>query len=96
MILGAQLDGIERNLDPGDPNHGNMYELSDEDLDQREVKVLPRTLLVAVDAFKSDPLATAVMGADLSSSFFEIKSKEWWAYHNHVSDWEIGEYLTKF
>ena len=96
MMLGAQLDGIERNLDPGDPNHENMYELGDEDLERRGVKVLPRTLLEAVDAFKIDPLAKAVMGADLSSSFVEIKSKEWWAYHNNVSDWEIEEYLTKF
>ena len=96
MMLGAQLDGIEQNLDPGDPNHDNMYELSDEDLVQREVNVLPRTLLEAVDAFKGDPLATTLMGTDLSQSFVDIKSNEWWAYHNHVSDWEIGEYLTKF
>ena len=96
MILGAQLDGIERNLDPGEPDQENMYELKDEDLAKRNVAVLPRTLLEAIDAFKQDPLASAVLGEDLSKSFIEIKSREWWDYHNHVSDWEIKEYLSKF
>ena len=96
MMLAAQLDGIERNLDPGDPDRENMYELSDEELNRRDVKILPRTLLESVDEFRNDPLTKTVMGTELAKSFVEIKSKEWWDYHNHVSDWEIAEYLTKF
>ena len=33
MFLAAGLDGIEQDLDPGDPQFVNMYELSDQELD---------------------------------------------------------------
>ena len=45
MFLGAGLDGIEQNLDPGDPEFVNMYELSDQELEMRGIRQLPRTLI---------------------------------------------------
>ena len=35
MFLAAGLDGIEQDLDPGDPEFVNMYELSDQELEMR-------------------------------------------------------------
>ena len=35
MFLAAGLDGIEQDLDPGDPQFVNMYELSDQELGAR-------------------------------------------------------------
>lgn len=96
MMLGAGLNGIEEGLDPGDPLDINMYELGDDELRKRGVEELPRTLLEAVEAFDADPLSEQVMGADLKTSFVKLKSSEWWDYHNHVSDWEIDTYLTRF
>ena len=96
MMLGAGLEGIEQDLDPGDPFNINMYELSQAELDARGVRQLPRTLLEAVGAFAADPIGRTVMGEDLFKSYCEIKEREWWNYHNHVSDWEIDHYLTKF
>jgi glutamine synthetase len=96
MMLGAGLDGIERDLDPGDPIDVNMYGLSEADLNKRYVKTLPRTLGDAIEAFAADDLPEKVMGKDLRKAFIEIKRAEWWEYHRHVSDWEIEHYLTKF
>ena len=96
MMLGAGLDGIERKLDPGDPIDVNMYELSDAELAEKGVAQLPRTLLEAVDAFAEDELAADVMGKELAGSFIDIKSAEWWEFHNQVSKWELDEYLSKF
>ena len=96
MMLGAGLDGIERGLDPGDPIDVNMYELSDEELAEKGVTRLPRTLLEAVDAFADDDLAVEVMGKELAGSFIDIKSAEWWEFHNRISKWELDEYLSKF
>lgn len=96
MMLGAGLDGIERSLDPGDPININMYEQSDADLERLGVKTLPRTLLEAIEAFAADPLSKQVMGDDLYASYIDLKSREWWSYHNTVSQWEIDEYLRKF
>ena len=96
MILAAGLDGIERELDPGDPIDVNMYELSDKELAEKGVAQLPRTLLEAVDAFAADKLAFDVFGKELAESFIDIKNAEWWEFHNQVTRWELDEYLSKF
>ena len=95
-MLGAGLNGIEEDLDPGDPFDINMYELSDKDLKKLKVEQLPQTLLEAVEALDKDPLAKQVMGPELKKSYVDLKTAEWWDYHNHISDWEIEKYLTKF
>ncbi len=96
MVLAAGLDGIEAKLDPGDPISLNMYLQSDEQLQELKVNTLPRTLLEAVEAFDKDPFSRKVLGAELAKSFVEIKTTEWWRYHNTVSQWEYDEYLEKF
>jgi glutamine synthetase len=96
MMLGAGLEGIESDLDPGDPIGLNMYEQSDAQLADMGVSVLPRTLLEAVEAFDSDPLAEQVFGTELKQSYVDLKSAEWWDYHNTVSAWEYDRYLEFF
>lgn len=96
LLLAAGLEGIEQELDPGDPIALNMYEQSDEQLRELGVSVLPRTLLEAVDAFRADPLCEQVFGTELRDSYAELKETEWWSYHNTVSDWEYDRYLTFF
>jgi glutamine synthetase len=93
FLLGAGLEGIENDLDPGDPIPLNMYEQSDEQLGEMGVSVLPRTLLEAVEAFRADPLAKEVFGEELRTSYAELKEIEWWDYHNTVSEWEYDRYL---
>jgi glutamine synthetase len=94
--LQAGLDGIERELDPGDPIDLNMYVLPGDELERLKVTTLPRTLLEAVDAFAADPLMTETFGKELRDSYVELKTQEWWGYHNEVTPWELDHYLTFF
>jgi len=55
MMLGAGLNGIEEDIDPGDPLDLNMYELSDAELRKMGVAELPRTLLEAIDVSPPTP-----------------------------------------
>ncbi len=96
MFLGAGLDGIELDADPGDPQMVNMYELSERELEQRGIRQLPRTLLEAITAFEQDDLGRRVMGDELYRSYIDLKKSEWWSYHNAISAWEVDQYLTKF
>jgi len=96
MFLAAGLDGVEQDLDPGEPDLVNMYELPDQELERRGVKQLPRTLLESIEAFEADDLGRRVMGEDLFKSYIAIKKSEWWNYHNSISQWEVDNYLTKF
>ena len=94
--LHAGLEGIENGWDPGEPLPQNMYLLNNEQLRELGVGTLPRTLLEAVEAFDADPLMEKVLGPELKRAFVELKTQEWWDYHNQVSPWEIDRYLTFF
>ncbi len=96
MMLAAGLDGIENDLDPGDPIDLNMYLLDDSELERLGVKTLPRTLLESIEAFAADPMSKQVMGDDLFRAYVDLKTEEWWDFHNAVSQWEIEHYLNKF
>jgi glutamine synthetase len=96
MILAAGLEGIREQLDPGDPNLVNAYTLTPEQLAERGITMLPRTLGEAIEAFAADPLSRRVFGDALFDSFVAYKREEWQSYHCTVSDWEIKRYLEFF
>ena len=96
MILAAGLEGIREQLDPGDPNLVNAYTLTPEQLAERGITMLPRTLGEAIDAFAADPLSRRVFGDALFDSFVAYKREEWQSYHCTVSDWELKRYLEFF
>jgi glutamine synthetase len=96
LVLAAGLEGIRERLDPGEPHRENMYMKSPQEVDALGVKVLPRTLQEAVDAFEADPLTRTVFGASLHDAWIAFKREEWSSYHNHVSDWERSRYLKFF
>ena len=50
----------------------------------------------AIEAFGRDPLGEQVMGPELAASYQQLKTAEWWDYHNEISTWELDAYLTKF
>lgn len=96
MVLAAGLEGIEQELDPGEPRRENMYLKSDAELAAMGVDLLPRTLGEALQAFRADPLSRAVFGDALFESWLAYKEDEWLGYLNHVSDWEVARYLKMF
>jgi glutamine synthetase len=96
MVLTAGLEGIENGLDPGDPHRENMYLKSPAELDELGVRMLPRTLEEAVDAFAADPLSKTVFGEKMHRAWVDYKREEWLSYTNHVSDWEMDRYLKFF
>ena len=96
MFVSAGLEGIREGLDPGEPHMENMYEYTAADLRAKQIDVLPRTLLHAVEAFAADPLGREVFGDLMFDTFVEFKTQEWTQYHNHVSDWELARYLKMF
>ncbi|MGA2868904.1 MAG: type III glutamate--ammonia ligase [Verrucomicrobiota bacterium] len=96
LVLAAGLEGVREKLDPGEPHHENLYELSQAELEKIGVQELPRTLGEAVDAFAADPFVESVLGTDLRNEFIKYKRAEWEEYHQSVSQWEIDRYARLF
>jgi glutamine synthetase len=96
-LIAAGIDGIERGLDPGDPQIGrNMYETTLEQARSEALRFLPQSLSEALDEFEGDEIVQGALGAELAAEFLRIKRMEWVRYHNDVSRWEIDQYLTLF
>jgi glutamine synthetase len=96
LVLAAGLEGVREKLDPGDPHHENLYELSPAELEKIGVQELPRTLGEAVDAFAADPFVEKILGPELRAEFIRYKRSEWEEYHQSVSQWEINRYARLF
>lgn len=96
IALGAGLDGIRRELDPGDPVNIDTYGRSDEALAEMGVHRLPKSLGEAVDELARDELAREVLGAELHDTYVGLKRREWQDYNTAVSSWELAEYLHRW
>ncbi len=96
LALAAGLQGIKEELDPGQAQEDNLYVLTPEQLAERGISELPRTLHEAVEAFASDPFVEEVLGSTLRNEFITYKSEEWRQYHQRVSQWEIDQYARLF
>jgi glutamine synthetase len=50
--VAAGLDGVERKLDPGEPNIGNLYERSLAEIREKGIKTLPQSLWESVEELR--------------------------------------------
>ncbi|MEJ2564879.1 MAG: type III glutamate--ammonia ligase [Gammaproteobacteria bacterium] len=96
LALAAGLEGIREELDPGEPQNDNLYELSEEQRLDRGIQFLPQNLSEAVKAFAADPFVERVLGKELRDEFIRYKSQEWEAYHLSITPWEIERYSHLF
>jgi glutamine synthetase len=99
-VLAAGLDGIEKSLDPGEPNSENLYDHSYDELTARGLRALPANLLEAIGELERDDLLRAALGRgrdeDYVDYYARVKRGEWSRYHEQVTAWEVSEYLTRW
>jgi glutamine synthetase len=100
VMLAAGLDGIDRELDPGEPNRDNLYNLSVEQIAERGIESMPPTLLHAAEALVHDDVLREALGKESGGDYIDyyaqVKEQEFRDYHSVVTDWEIDRYLTLF
>jgi len=95
-VIAAGLDGIERQLHPGEGNPDNLYDYSPQQLAEKGIGILPQNLGLALDALEADTVMKEAFGESLMNEYINLKRAEWIAYQRHVSDWEVNRYLEFF
>jgi len=95
-LIAAGLDGIERELDPGEPKNINLFALTEEERKEQGIEILPQNLNEALDALEADTVLTERLGTEIVSEFLKVKRMEWTEYSRHVSDWELKHYAEFF
>lgn len=94
-VIAAGLDGIERQLNPGEPRNVNLYDWSEAQLKEAGIGLLPQNLDAALDALEADAVISSALGP-VAGEFLKLKRMEWIEYMRHVSEWEIKSYLEFF
>jgi glutamine synthetase len=93
LVLAAGLDGIRRQLKPGDPVNIDTYKVSEQDLTSAGIHRLPGTLGEAVDEFAASDFARQVLGEEVHATYTQVKRAEWLEYNTVVSEWERNKYM---
>lgn len=100
VVLAAGMDGIENEVDPGDPNETNMYEMPEEERKKRGIELLPLNLLDATRNLGQDEVLREALGktphGDYVDYFVKVKQREFKEFHDRVTDWEVVRYLSLF
>ena len=89
-LIVAMRDGIERKLDPGDPEERNIYQAMEAG---KQVKKIPMTFGDALDALEADEVVKEALPGDMYRVFEHYKRDEWERYCATVSNWDVEEYL---
>ena len=87
--LFAGIDGLRRELDPGEPLSGDTYTLPEEE----QGSPLPMSLGDALDALEADGTLRDAVGVEIVDTFVTMKRFEVDRHRQHVSEWELTEYM---
>lgn len=96
-ILACGLEGIkkteEKDIIP--PVKDNLFDLTSEEINARNITCLPETLHEAIEEFRKSDILKEVLGEHLFPKYIEAKEKEWKEYHTTVSEFELKKYLGR-
>jgi glutamine synthetase len=94
LLAGALLqaidDGISRELDPGEPEHRNIYDAMKAG---KQVKRLPMSLGDALSRLDEDEVIKSALPGEMYGLFTHYKRDEWEKFMATVTNWDVETYL---
>lgn len=95
-LLAAGMDGVERELDPGEPVNEDPAEISAAERQERDIRRLPETLREALDELETNEVLADAMGELLFRSYLEVKRSQWDEFAGTVTEWELDKFTRTF
>ncbi len=96
VVLRAGLEGIRQNLALPEAVNTNIYHMTREEREQRNIQNLPATLFDALEQMRGSELMRSALGDHVFEKFIEAKQMEWERYQSQVHAWEIDNYLSRY
>ncbi len=75
-LLAAGLDGINNQIDPGEPSEIDPGNFSDEERERRGIRRLPTSLDEALQELEHDQVLMEALGPELSRAYLAVKRSE--------------------
>tara|TARA_Y100000590_G_scaffold436527_1_gene557172 strand:- start:772 stop:1065 length:294 start_codon:yes stop_codon:yes gene_type:complete len=89
-LLKAFEDGIDNDIDPGEPENRNIYEAMEAG---KEVKRLPMSLGDALKRLDEDEVIKSSMPNEMYKVYQWYKNDEWEKFMATVTDWDVETYM---
>ncbi len=89
VMIATGLDGIARQIDPGNPSEINSYQ----EQPNPNTKLLPANLLEALRCLESNSIFSKYLGKSFVKSYLKLKYQHWHQYNNQITQWELNNIL---
>ena len=93
VLLAAGLEGIEKEYELPEPVEENVYKLSSEEKEKRNIGTLPSDLFEAIRLTEQSELVRKTLGDHVFNAFITNKKIEWDQYRTQVTEYELKKYL---
>ncbi|AMB93753.1 type I glutamate--ammonia ligase [Aerococcus sanguinicola] len=95
-LIGAGLEGIEKELQPAKATDRNIYSMTENELRQAGIEQLPNSLDHALDEFEQDSKIQEALGHHITENFISSKRLECNEYALQISQWELDHYFRSY
>lgn len=95
-VITAGLDGIHKQLDPGEAVAIDPGNWSESERQQRAIDRLPVDLGEAIDHLKQNSVLQSALGVNLSQAFLAVRKAEWLAMQEMSLDAEVKLLLERY
>jgi glutamine synthetase len=95
-VIAAALDGIERELDPGDPVNEDPGNLTDAERETRGIRRFPLTASEALDELEGDAVLTGALGPGLATEYLKVRRAEAAAFADKDEAFELDQHFFKY
>lgn len=95
-LIACGLDGIERELEPGEPCERDPARLSAKELERAKVRPLPSSMGAALDELEKDRFLLDTMGDLLSRCYLAVRRSENDAFSAQDEEFELRNHFYRF
>jgi glutamine synthetase len=95
-LLAAGMDGIQNNIDPGEPQEIDPGNYSDEEREKRGIRRLPTSLDEALDELERDDVLKEALGPLLATSYIAVKRNEAAFFKDKTPEEETRQHFYKY
>jgi len=95
-MLACGLDGIERELECGEPVNRNIFDMSQREKRRLRIVQLPANLDEALGFLEKDAVLRSALGDHIFAHFIYNKRTEWAEYIKEIHRWELDRYLDRY
>jgi glutamine synthetase len=95
-LIACGLDGVERELEPGEPSEHDPARMTPEELERGRVRALPTSMGAALDELEKDEFLLNTMGDLLSRCYLAVRRSEEEAFSAQDKEFEIRHHFYRF